>query len=85
MSRPSKGTTTIGYINRNPQRVIRDTGRPGNHNQMAYELQCEVCGCKYERNGADILHAAGEKLSCRFAVRRQRGGVEAACVTSALV
>jgi hypothetical protein len=23
MSRPSKGTTTIGYINRNPQRVIR--------------------------------------------------------------
>jgi hypothetical protein len=38
MSRVSRGTTTIGYTNRNHQTVVNDTGRPGTHNQRAYEI-----------------------------------------------
>ncbi len=52
----SKGTTDIGYINRNDQRVIRNTGLAGtDNNQVVYELECLECGYRYGANGSDIF------------------------------
>jgi len=54
MSR-SKGTTTIGYVNRNNQKVVARTDLPGtDHNQFVYVLECQVCGHEYGANGSDI-------------------------------
>lgn len=48
----SKGTTTIGYVSKNLQKVIRKTNLDGNdHNQKVYELECGNC---YGANGSDI-------------------------------
>ena len=48
-------TTSIGYVNRNGQVVIRDTGLPGtDHGQSAYQLGCSHCGHVYGANGTDI-------------------------------
>ena len=52
----SKGTTQVGYINRNNQRVTANTGKPGNdHNQVIYALVCGDCGAEYGSNGSDIF------------------------------
>lgn len=51
----SKGTTAIGYQNRNRQTVLRKTDLAGNdHNQIVYVLRCEDCGHEYGANGSDI-------------------------------
>lgn len=51
-----KGTTRIGYVNRNKQTVIRRTGQPGtDHRQTVYELQCGNCEGTHGANGSDIF------------------------------
>lgn len=55
-NRPGQGTTQPGSINRNAQRVIRDTGLPGTEpGQTAYVLECEQCQHRYATNGSDIF------------------------------
>jgi len=55
-NRPSQGTTQPGFLNRNAQRVIRDTGLPGTvQGQNAYVLECEQCQHRYALNGSDIF------------------------------
>jgi hypothetical protein len=50
------GTTAPGYVNRNNQLVLRDTGQPGNdHNQRIYVLKCQNCESEYGVNGSDIF------------------------------
>ncbi|MFB0487769.1 putative Zn finger protein [Methylobacterium sp. OAE515] len=50
-----KGTTEVGYVNRNSQEVIRRTDEPGNdHLQKVYVLRCHPCGHVYGANGTDI-------------------------------
>ncbi len=50
-----KGTTEIGFVNANGQKVVRRTEDPGNApNQWAYEVECQHCGHRYGVNGADI-------------------------------
>ena len=54
-TRTSAGTTVPGYRNRNDQKVICDTGLPGNdYNQRIYGLECGRCGHHYGANGSDI-------------------------------
>jgi hypothetical protein len=56
MARTAKETTRPGYVNRNDQRVVRDTGLPGNdHVQRVYELACGKCDAHYGANGSDIF------------------------------
>jgi hypothetical protein len=51
----NRGTTDIGYRNRNHQTVIRKTDHAGNdHNQVVYVLKCSKCGHEYGANGSDI-------------------------------
>jgi len=53
--RVSKRTTELGYINRNNQKVVRETEEIGNdHNQRVYVLWCGECGLKYGANRSDI-------------------------------
>lgn len=48
-------TTRTGYVNRNGQIVIRNTGAPGtDNNQYVYQLACSHCGHAYGANGSDI-------------------------------
>jgi hypothetical protein len=50
-----KGTTKIGYTNRNGQVVVRHTDLLGtDHNQYVYVLRCNHCGQEYGANGSDI-------------------------------
>jgi len=50
-----KSTTSIGYVNRNGQVVVRNTGLPGtDHGQSVYQLGCSLCGHVYGANGSDI-------------------------------
>ena len=50
-----KRTTDLGYINRNNQKVIRNTGLQGtDHYQVVYELECLDCGERHGANGSDI-------------------------------
>jgi hypothetical protein len=50
-----KGTTELGYENRNGQVVLRNTDLPGNdHNQYIHVLRCNHCGQEYGANGSDI-------------------------------
>jgi hypothetical protein len=54
--RKSKGTTQIGYVNRNDQEVIRPTGKLGSdYGQYIYVLRCRACGHEYGANGSDIF------------------------------
>jgi hypothetical protein len=56
MTKTSKGTTEIGYTNKNDQTVVRKTALPGNdHNQVIYVLRCNAEACKHEygSNGSD--------------------------------
>jgi hypothetical protein len=48
-------TTRVGFVNRNGQEVVADTGLAGtDHNARAYELKCGECGNRYHANGTDI-------------------------------
>ena len=48
-------TTQRGYVNRNGQVVIRNTGLRGtDHAQTVYQLGSSICGHFYGANGADI-------------------------------
>ncbi len=48
-------TTRRGYVNRNGQVVIRNTGLPGNEQgQSVYQMACSICGHVYGANGSDI-------------------------------
>lgn len=65
-ARISRGTTAIGYVNRNKQIVVRQTDVPGtDHGQRVYVLRCGECGHEYGTNGSDIFlrkcprHAGG--------------------------
>jgi hypothetical protein len=50
-----KWTTKTGYVNRNGQLVIRDTGLPGtDRGQRVYQMACGKCGHVYGANGTDI-------------------------------
>ena len=50
-----KGTTAIGYRNKNNQTVVRRTDKRGtDYGQTVYELRCGDCGSKYGANGSDI-------------------------------
>jgi hypothetical protein len=52
----TRGTTRIGYRNRNQQTVAERTDLPGtDHLQRIYVLQCEHCGTRYGANGSDIF------------------------------
>jgi hypothetical protein len=54
--RSIKGTTEVGFENRNRQTVLSKTDLPGNdHNQVVYVLQCGECGHQYGANGSDIF------------------------------
>lgn len=51
-------TTTIGYVNRNQQRVLGHRGVDGNdHMQKAYKVECLSgnCGHVYGANGTDLF------------------------------
>jgi hypothetical protein len=51
-----RGTTEIGYRNRNSQVVVRPTDLAGtDHNQKIYVLRCDRCGFEYGANGSDIF------------------------------
>jgi hypothetical protein len=51
-----KGTTAIGYVNRNGQTVVEATELPGtDHLQKIYVLRCGRCGYEYGANGSDIF------------------------------
>lgn len=55
-TKPSKEITKPGYVNRNGQVVIRNTGLPGtDHVQTIYQLACSHCGHNYGANGSDIF------------------------------
>ena len=50
-----KGTTRTGYVNKNGQVVIRNTGLPGTvYGQRIYQMGCSKCGHIYGANGSDI-------------------------------
>ena len=52
----SKGTTTPGYVNRNNQKVICNTGKVGtDHGQSVYKLECLNCGEFHGANGSDLF------------------------------
>jgi hypothetical protein len=49
-----KGTTDPGYVNRNRQKVLRNTGLPGNdYMQRTFALHCGDCSYEYGSNGSD--------------------------------
>jgi hypothetical protein len=51
----TKGTTELGYVNRNDQMVLRKTDEPGtDHLQKVYVLRCLECEHEYGVNGSDI-------------------------------
>jgi hypothetical protein len=53
--RKRRGTTEIGYRNRNGQTVMRSTDLPGNdHVQKIYVLSCDNCSTHYGANGSDL-------------------------------
>jgi hypothetical protein len=51
-----RGTTEIGYRNRNDQVVVEATDLAGtDHLQKIYVLQCNRCNLQYGANGSDIF------------------------------
>lgn len=53
---PEPKTTQPGYVNRNGQVVIRNTGLPGSDfGQVIYQLGCSLCGHIFGANGSDIF------------------------------
>jgi hypothetical protein len=52
----SAATTSIGYLNKHNQQVIKRTDLPGtDHGQRIYILRCLVCHHEYGANGSDIF------------------------------
>ncbi len=48
-------TAQPGFVNRNRQVVIRNTGLPGtDYGQSVYQLGCADCGHVFGANGSDI-------------------------------
>ena len=65
--RQDKGTTRVGYINKNRQKNLGDTKpqRPGtDHCQHVHIMQCGKCGHKYGSNGSDIFQRKCPIKSC---------------------
>ena len=55
-SQQHAATTEPGYVNRNRQKVVRETGLPGNdYLQRIYVLQCGDCKAEYGANGSDVF------------------------------
>src|SRR5260370_36116242 len=55
MAREDKGTTKPGYVNRNGQITIRDTGEPGtDFGARKFQLACSHCGYNYGANSGAI-------------------------------
>ena len=49
------GTTRVGFVNRNEQRVLGGFAGSSNHaSARAYALRCEMCSEEYGANGRDI-------------------------------
>jgi hypothetical protein len=49
-------STTVGFVNRHGQEVLRNTGLPGtDHGQKIYVLQCSKCSAEYSVNGSSIF------------------------------
>ena len=49
-------TTEPGYVNRNNQQVIRNTGKSGtDYGQYVYELECLNCRGHHGANGSDVF------------------------------
>jgi len=47
-------STKTGFVNRNEQVVIRNTGLDGtDHGQKVYQMACAHCGQVYGANGSD--------------------------------
>lgn len=67
-------TTEMGYINRNNQKNIEKTNLHGSdHNQVFYQMECQLCRMKYFANGTDIFQkkcpkCQGGKYSATVAV-----------------
>ena len=59
MTKPKdKGTTRIGYKNRNGQKNlgrIEPTREGTDNEQYVYVMNCTKCGCIYGSNGSDIF------------------------------
>lgn len=54
----ARGTTQVGYENRNKQIVLRKTDLPGNdHNQLVYVLRCIPAGMNMERMAPTFFSA----------------------------
>lgn len=61
----AKPSTSIGYVNRNGQVVIRNTMLPGtDKNQYVYQLACSQCGFVYGANGSDIFQRKCPACQC---------------------
>ncbi|EMB2829786.1 TPA: hypothetical protein ACKQCK_000422 [Stenotrophomonas maltophilia] len=55
MQMQDKGTTRIGFTNRNQQQNIGATGLSGtDYGQSIYVLRCGLCHATYGANGSDI-------------------------------
>ena len=49
-------STKKDFINRNGQKNLGNTGKPGNdHLQYIYKMKCTECGHTYGANGSDIF------------------------------
>ncbi len=69
MAKASKGTTAIGYTNRNGQTVVRKTFKLSNDLfQVVYVLKCGQCKREYGANGSDIF-----QRRCPYCDPRARG------------
>ena len=55
MTNDDKGTTKPGYVNRNGQITIRDTGEPGtDFGARNFQMACSHCGFNYGANSTDL-------------------------------
>ena len=55
--RPNAARTTLpGFVNKNRQQVIANTGRPSTSftGQIIYRMKCEACQEVYGSNGCDV-------------------------------
>jgi DNA-directed RNA polymerase subunit RPC12/RpoP len=67
--RVNRGTTEIGYVNRNERTVVRNTSLPGtDFGQVVYVLKCGNCGREHGANGSDIF-----QRRCPYCDQRSRG------------
>ena len=67
----SKGTTQIGFVNRNGQVVIRDTKKRGtDFGATVIQVGCSVCGHVYGANSTDVFE---RKCPKHPKTKRERG------------